>query len=92
MLDEATVRYGDLETKYNKKVESFGEEIAKRDECIQHLKKELNDANELLEAAKRGRFEFFLQFFLDQFFHYTYIIQSHGIPFIDGAKYLPVKL
>lgn len=54
LLAEATSRYGDLETTHREKVLRYKEEIDKRDECIQHLKKELKDANELLVAAKQG--------------------------------------
>lgn len=89
MLEEATVRYGELETKHNTKLEAFKEEIEKRDECIQHLKRELQDANELLEAAKRGRLLYcfwlkrLLQFFLHQFFHFPNIIQCHPVPLVN---------
>lgn len=54
LLSDAGERYAELEIMQKEKVLQLEHEIEKRDECIQHLKKELQDANDLLAAAKQG--------------------------------------
>ena len=57
LLQDASKQYGDLETEGKKKEMLFEEEMAKKTECITLLKKELQDANELVKAAKQETLE-----------------------------------
>lgn len=57
LLQDASKQYGDLETEGKKKEMLFEEELAKKTECITLLKKELEDANELVKVAKQETLE-----------------------------------
>lgn len=52
LLKSATEQYGDLETKHKESELAHEEIIAKKNECIAMLKKELETANEILENFK----------------------------------------
>ncbi|KAG8308469.1 hypothetical protein J6590_002557 [Homalodisca vitripennis] len=52
LLKEATDQYGDLETKLREKEVALEVTTEKKNLCIQELKKELEHANELIEATK----------------------------------------
>jgi len=56
LLEEASAKYGEMETQHKEKVLMLNEEISKRDVCIQNLKREVEDANQLLEVTKQGRY------------------------------------
>lgn len=51
LLNEATERYGDLETKYKQAEMDHEEILEKKNEVIASLKSELENANDLLKAA-----------------------------------------
>lgn len=53
LLQDASKQYGDLETEMKRKEVLHEEELAKKAECIALLKKELENANELLKAARQ---------------------------------------
>lgn len=55
LLKSASEQYGELETKHKNMLLQHEEEISQKCECIKLLKKELEDANELLKLAKEGR-------------------------------------
>ncbi|KAJ8922301.1 hypothetical protein NQ315_004243 [Exocentrus adspersus] len=52
LLKSATEQYGELETKHKESELANEEIIAKKNECIAMLKKELETANEILEQSK----------------------------------------
>lgn len=56
-LDEAVEKYGDLETKHKESQLAHEEIIAKKNECIAMLKKELEAANVLLDNTKQNQLE-----------------------------------
>lgn len=58
-MKDATDEYGDLETKYKTERLKHEEEMTQRNECILLLRKELQDANELLKVTKEGTIDFF---------------------------------
>lgn len=51
-MKSATEQYGELETKHKESELMHEEVIAKKNECIAMLKKELETANEILESSK----------------------------------------
>ncbi|KAJ9577845.1 hypothetical protein L9F63_025295 [Diploptera punctata] len=57
LLEDASDQYGELESEMKKKDESYEEELGKKNECIKHLKKELELANEMLKTAKQERLD-----------------------------------
>lgn len=57
LLQDASKQYGDLETEGKKKEMLFEEEMAKKTECITFLKKELQDANELMKVKQQETLE-----------------------------------
>lgn len=56
LLKEASEQYGDLETKLKEKETALEVTTEKKNLCINELKKELDHANELLEATKQRKF------------------------------------
>nr|CAD7416526.1 unnamed protein product [Timema poppensis] len=52
LLQEATQQYGDLEMEMNRRIVEHQEELAEKEQIIDRLKKELDDANELLKSAQ----------------------------------------
>ncbi|KAF2897948.1 hypothetical protein ILUMI_08223, partial [Ignelater luminosus] len=52
LLQEATEKYGDLETKYKETTLANEEIINKKNECINMLKQELEASNEMFKALK----------------------------------------
>lgn len=68
MLRDATEKYGELETKMKETELSNEEIIAKKNDCIAMLKKELETANEIIDHCKNeslgrdieGKFNFAL--------------------------------
>lgn len=60
LLRAASEQYGQLETKEKEMQLKHEEQITKKNECIHLLKKELEGANQLLQATKEGmQSEFF---------------------------------
>nr|CAD7402112.1 unnamed protein product [Timema cristinae] len=57
LLQEATQQYGDLETEMNRRIVEHQEELAEKEQIIDRLKKELDDANELLKSAQHENLE-----------------------------------
>lgn len=53
LLQRATQEYGDLETKLQEKEVALEVTVEKKNLCIQELKKELEHANQLIEATKQ---------------------------------------
>ncbi|KAF7268978.1 hypothetical protein GWI33_017962 [Rhynchophorus ferrugineus] len=56
LLKQATEQYGDLETKHKESVLANEEILAKKNDCIAMLKKELETANEIIEQNKNDTF------------------------------------
>lgn len=56
-LDEAIEKYGELETKYKESCLAHEEIVAKKNECIAMLKKELDAAQDLIENVKSESFQ-----------------------------------
>lgn len=50
-MKSATEQYGELETKHKESELAHEEIIAKKNECIEMLKKELETANEIIENS-----------------------------------------
>ncbi|CAG2056820.1 unnamed protein product, partial [Timema podura] len=57
LLQEATQQYGDLEMEMNRRIVEHQEELAEKEQIIDRLKKELDDANELLKSAQHENLE-----------------------------------
>lgn len=76
LLREASEQYGDLETMNKQIMLEHQEEIEKKNDCIQLLRKELKDANDLLKAAKEGTriVELFLRYFRRRFYSFCAIL------------------
>lgn len=53
LLKEATERFGGLEENYEREKADNKEEIRRRNDAIRALKKELDDANELIKTFKQ---------------------------------------
>lgn len=56
LLKSATEQYGELETKYKESELAHEEILAKKNECIEMLKKELETANEIIENSRPDEF------------------------------------
>lgn len=52
LLKTASEKYGELETKHKETTLAHEEIIAKKNDCISMLKKELETANDLIENVK----------------------------------------
>ena len=65
LLSEAALQYEDLEKRYAINETTYKEHLQKKNDAIAALKKELADANGLIEALKQGNCWFFLCYELD---------------------------
>lgn len=57
MLSENNEHFEQLETKYNELQMVYEETVTKKNECIEVLKKELEDANDLLQETREQKLE-----------------------------------
>lgn len=56
LLKSASEQYGELETKHKESELAHQEILAKKNECIDMLKKELETANEIIENSRPDDF------------------------------------